>query len=213
MLTVIGLATLDWRFALAGLLATPVQVIALHRYLRVSTPLYAKERVAEGARTQQLLDSQGGLETVRAFGLTERHVESVLESSLGAVRLALSADRLATRFFARLNLAEFIGLAAVLAVGFWLTGSGTVSVGATAAAALYFHRLFDPVNTLLGLFGTAQEAAAGWRGWSASRTCRSRRHRQTRPYRSTPSCTSQASTSTTPPTVRCCAPRPGDRRR
>jgi ATP-binding cassette subfamily C protein len=161
VLTVIGLATLDWRFALAGLLATPVQVVALRWYLRGSTPLYAKERVAEGARTQQLLDSLGGLETVRTFGLTERHVESVRESSWGAVRLALSANRLATRFFARLNLAEFIGLAAVLAVGFWLTGSGTVSVGATAAAALYFHRLFDPVNTLLGLFGTAQEAAAG----------------------------------------------------
>jgi ATP-binding cassette subfamily C protein len=161
VLTVIGLATLDWRFALAGLLATPVQVIALRWYLRGSTPLYAKERVAEGARTQQLLDSLGGLETVRAFGLTGRHVESVRESSWGAVRLALSANRSATRFFARLNLAEFIGLAAVLAVGFWLTGSGTVSVGATAAAALYFHRLFDPVNTLLGLFGTAQEAAAG----------------------------------------------------
>jgi ATP-binding cassette subfamily C protein len=68
---------------------------------------------------------------------------------------------LASRFFGRLNLAEFIGLAAVLAVGFWLTGSGTVTVGAVAAAALYFHRLFDPINVLLGLFGTAQEAAAG----------------------------------------------------
>ena len=161
VLTVIGLATLDWRFAVAGLLATPVQVLALRWYLRHSTPIYAKERVAEGARTQQLLDSLGGSETVRAFGLTERHVDAVRERSLGSLRLALSANRLASRFFGRLNLAEFIGLAAVLAVGFWLTGSGTVTVGATAAAALYFHRLFDPVNVLLGLFGTAQEAAAG----------------------------------------------------
>jgi ATP-binding cassette subfamily C protein len=161
VLTVIGLATLDWRFALAGLLATPVQFTALRWYLGASTPVFAKERVAEGARTQQLLDSLGGSETVRAFGLTGRHVESVRESSLGALRLALSVNRLATRFFARLNLAEFIGLAAVLAVGFWLTDSGTVTVGATAAAALYFHRLFDPINVLLGQFGTAQEAAAG----------------------------------------------------
>jgi len=160
-LTVVGLGVLDWRFALAGLLATPIQLYTLRWYLTRSTPVFAAERIAEGARTQQLLDSIGGSETVRAFRLTDRHVDAVRGRSQHALDYALTANRLATRFFGRLNLAEFVGLAAILAVGYWLVGDGAVTVGAAAAAALYFHRLFDPINTLLGLFGTAQEAAAG----------------------------------------------------
>ena len=161
VLTVVGLAALDWRFALAGLLAAPIQLYTLRWYLARSTPLYAAERVAEGVRTQQLLDSVGGASTVRAFGLTRQHVGAVRDRSREALDYALATNRLATRFFGRLNFAEFIGLGAILILGYWLVDTDRVSVGATAAAALYFHRLFDPINTLLGLFGTAQEAAAG----------------------------------------------------
>jgi len=160
-LTLVGLAALDWRFALAGLLAAPIQLHTLRWYLARSTPVYAAERVAEGARTQQLLDSIGGSDTVRAFGLHRLHVEAVRRRSRAALDYALASNRLSTRFFGRLNLAEFVGLGAILTTGFWLVGGGAVTVGAAAAAALYFHRLFDPINALLGLFGTAQEADAG----------------------------------------------------
>lgn len=44
--------------------------------------------------------------------------------------------RLQTRFFGRLNLAEFVGVAAVLTAGFFLVRSA--SIGAASAAALYF---------------------------------------------------------------------------
>jgi ATP-binding cassette subfamily C protein len=159
-LTVVGLAALDWRFALAALLAAPVQIHTLRWYLRRSSPIYAAERVAEAARTQQLLDSIGGSRTVRAFRLTRLHTDAVRDRSQAAVDLALRANRLATRFYGRLNFAEFLGLGAVLAMGFFLVRSDAASIGAASAAALYFHRLFDPVNTLLGLFDTAQEAGA-----------------------------------------------------
>jgi len=160
-LTVVGLAALDWRFALAGLLAAPIQIHTVRWYLRHSTPVFARERIAEGARTQQLLDSIGGADTVRAYRLGRRHVAGVEACSREAVDLALSTNTIATRFYGRLNLAEYVGLTAVLLVGFWLVRDDAVTVGAAAAAALYFHRIFDPINTLLGLFGTAQEAAAG----------------------------------------------------
>ena len=160
-LTVIGLAALDWRFAVAGLLAAPIQLYTLRWYLGRSVPVYAKQRVAEGARAQQLLDSIGGERTVRAFGLSAPHVSAVRARSADALAYALQANRLATRFFGRLNMAEFVGLAAILATGFWLVRDGAVTVGATTAAALYFHRIFDPINTLLGLFDDAQEGGAG----------------------------------------------------
>ncbi len=65
-----------------------------------------------------------------------------------------------TRFGARNNGSELIGLSAVLATGFFLVRADAVSVGAVTAAALYFHRLFNPIGALLVLFDEVQSAGA-----------------------------------------------------
>lgn len=159
--TVLGLTALDWRFALAGLCAMPIQLVTLRWYLRHSGPLYAAQRVAGGERTRQILESVSGVETVRAFRLTERHTARVADRSAAAMGYALRAVTLRSRFYGRLNAAEFTGLGLILCTGYWLVHSDRAGVGEATAAALLFVRLFDPVNVLLGLAATAQEAAAG----------------------------------------------------
>ncbi|MBB6171881.1 ATP-binding cassette subfamily C protein [Nocardiopsis mwathae] len=159
-LTLGALAVLDRRFLLAALLAAPIQLLTVRWYLRRAVPLYAAQRVAVGARQQQLLDTVGGARTVRAFRLTDDHIERVTRRSQGAVDLSLRGIRLVTGFFARLNLAEYVGLGAVLATGFLLVGTGSVSIGTATAAALYFHSLFNPINAALVLLDDAQKAGA-----------------------------------------------------
>ncbi|MEU3767283.1 ABC transporter ATP-binding protein [Amycolatopsis keratiniphila] len=160
VLTLGALAVLDWRFLLAALLAAPIQLHTVRWYVRNAVPLYAKQRIATGSQQQQLLDTIGGAKTVRAFRLADAHVERVRQRSEGAMDLMLRGVRLMTKFFARLNLAEFVGLSAVLAAGFLLVGADAVTVGAATAAALYFHSLFGPINTALALVDDAQAAAA-----------------------------------------------------
>lgn len=65
-----------------------------------------------------------------------------------------------TRFGSRLNRAECVGLTAVLVVGFLLVRADLVTVGATTAAALYFHRLFNPLGALVAEFDQVQQAGA-----------------------------------------------------
>ncbi|WP_329128774.1 ABC transporter transmembrane domain-containing protein [Streptomyces sp. NBC_01476] len=159
--TVLGLTALDWRFALAGLCALPIQTAALRWYLRHSGPLYAAQRVAGGERSRQILESVSGAETVRAFRLTADHTRRIAQRSAVAKDFALRAVTLRSRFYGRLNAAEFTGLALILTVGWLLVHTGRANVGEATAAALLFIRLFDPVNILLGLAATVQEAAAG----------------------------------------------------
>lgn len=161
VVTAVGLAGLDWRFAVAALLAVPVQALTLRWYLRVSGSLYAAGRVAAGRRAAALLEAFGGLPTIRAFRLHRRQLDRVREASAGTVDVELAATRTMTRFYGRLNLAEFIGLGAILVVAFLLVGSGQASLGAATAAALFFAGLFGPINTVLGVFDEAQRAAAG----------------------------------------------------
>lgn len=157
-LTIVGLGILDWRFALAALCAAPIQALTLRWYLRASGPVYTAERVAEGGLAQALFDSIDGASTIRAFALQPHHLQRAEADSGGVVRLALRSAWLRTWFFGWLNLAEFIGMATILVVGFLLVRADAASVGAATAAALYFHRLFDPINVLLGLFDDVQSS-------------------------------------------------------
>ncbi|WP_199430966.1 ABC transporter ATP-binding protein [Qaidamihabitans albus] len=160
VLTLGALAILDWRFLLAALLAAPIQLHTVRWYVRRAIPLYAAQRVAGGALQHQLLDTVGGARTVRAFRLSAEHVERGRRRSQEAVDLSLRGIRLMTRFFSRLNLAEFVGLSAVLAAGFWLVGAGAATIGVATAAALYFHSLFNPINAALALVDDALAATA-----------------------------------------------------
>ncbi len=161
VLTLGALAVLDWRFLLAALLAVPVQAHNDRWYIRNAATLYERERIATGAQQQHLLDTIGGARTVRAYRLEAAHTERVTERSRGAVDLTMRGVRLVLRFYSRLHVAEYIGLAAVLAVGFVLVRNGSASIGTATAAALYFHSLFGPVNTALVLLDNAQSASAG----------------------------------------------------
>ncbi|MFQ3558168.1 ABC transporter ATP-binding protein [Streptomyces gramineus] len=161
VLTLGALALLDWRFLLAALLAVPVQAHTARWYVRNAVPLYAQERIATGEQQQQLLDTIGGARTVRAYRLQDGHARRVAERSRAAVELTMRGVRLVLRFYSRLHIAEYVGLAAVLVTGFLLVRSGSASVGTATAAALYFHSLFGPVNTALVLLDDAQSATAG----------------------------------------------------
>ncbi|GAB2728273.1 ABC transporter ATP-binding protein [Streptomyces bullii] len=159
-LTLVGLAVLDWRFLLAVLLAVPVHVLTVRWYIPRANKVYAQHRIAAGALQHQLLDSVGGVRTVRAFRLNRTHAELLEQRSQAARDLALRGFRLISGFFSRLNAAEFIGLTAVLVTGFLLVDGGSVSIGTATAAALYFHSLFNPVNAALFLIDEAQSAGA-----------------------------------------------------
>ncbi|WNV84373.1 ABC transporter ATP-binding protein [Umezawaea sp. Da 62-37] len=160
VLTLGALAVLDWRFALAVLAAAPVQILTVRWYGRNAKTMYGAERVAIGAQQQQLLETIGGSSTVRAFGLTDEHVRRVTYRSTTAVGLTMRCIRLLGGFFSRLNLAEYVGLSALLITGFFLVGNGTATIGTATAAALYFHSLFNPINAALSLADDAQSAAA-----------------------------------------------------
>ncbi|MFT9670169.1 ABC transporter ATP-binding protein [Streptomyces rhizosphaericola] len=160
-LTLVGIGVIDPRFALAVLLATPVQYLALRRFLARSGPVYRSVREAEAARGQQLIETLAGADTVTALRDQPRHRAAVAATSERAIGHELRAVRLRTTFYGLLNLAEFIGLAAVLSVGYHLVGAGAVTLGAATAAALYFHQLFGPIGVLLSNVDELQNAGAG----------------------------------------------------
>lgn len=161
VLSVVAMFGLDWRLGLAGIAAVPSYLLALRWYLPRSAPIYAAERSAIGARTQLLMESLQGVRTVHAYRLESRHLKAVNVASGRARDLSVGVFTLFTRFVGRINRAELLGLATILVAGFWFVRSGWVSVGETAAAAVLFHRLFNPISMILFTFDEIQAAGAG----------------------------------------------------
>ncbi|MCH1865411.1 ABC transporter ATP-binding protein [Nocardioides sp. CFH 31398] len=155
-----GLFLLDWRLGLAGLAAAPAYVLGLRWYLRRSGPKYRAERAANGVRAQALVTGLGSSATLRAHGLAPRAQERIESTSWSAAEITLDVFRLYTRFGFRMNMSEALGLLLVLGVGFLAARADAVSVGEVTAAALFFHRLFNPVGALLFFFDDVQSAGA-----------------------------------------------------
>lgn len=160
-LSLVGLAVLDLRLALAGLLCLPVHVYATRQFLRRSHRVYGDIRRLESARGQSVIEAVRGAESIRAYRTQDHYLDDLAERSVRAIERQRDGVGLRNRFTGLLNAAEFVGLAAVLVTGFALFGSGAVTLGAATAAALYFHRLFGPVGALLGSLDDIQRATVG----------------------------------------------------
>ncbi|MFE3717497.1 ABC transporter ATP-binding protein [Streptomyces cyaneofuscatus] len=160
-LSLVGLAVLDLRLALAGLLCLPVHVYATRQFLRRSHRVYGDIRRLESARGQVVIEAVRGAESIVAYRTQGHHLDDLAERSVHAIERQRDGVKLRNRFTGLLNAAEFLGLAAVLVTGFVLFGSGAITLGAATAAALYFHRLFGPVGALLGSLDDIQRATVG----------------------------------------------------
>ncbi|MGW6376831.1 ABC transporter ATP-binding protein [Rhodococcus sp. NPDC055112] len=160
VLSMIAMLGIDWRLGLAGAVALPMYALALRWYLPRSGPMFAAERVAMGERSQALISSMQGARTVRAYGLEDVHLAEIDRASGKARDIATGVFTLFTRFAGRGNRAEFVGLSVILVVGFALVKGDLVTVGETTAAALLFHRLFNPIGMLMYTFGEIQSAGA-----------------------------------------------------
>nr|WP_203590085.1 ABC transporter ATP-binding protein [Streptomyces sp. SID13031] len=155
-----GLAALDWPYAAAFAVVLPIYVLVMRWYLRIGPRIYGAERAAMSARAQQILESQRGYATVVGLGLTEQRHHTVMAASWGVAVWTLRARTVQGMLSIRLNLGECLSLATVLVVGFVLIEADASTVGGATAAMLLVLRLLGPVNELVFVIDDLQSALA-----------------------------------------------------
>ncbi|MGP3965262.1 ABC transporter ATP-binding protein [Nonomuraea sp. 3N208] len=155
-----GMFGLDWRLGLAGAGALPAYALALRWYLPRSAPLYRKQRAAQADRAQALISGLNGIDTVRAYRLEDAFREKVTGESWRVRDLGIEVFRIFGRFVGRENRAEFIGLVLIIVVGYTLLEADAATLGEVSAAPLLFHRLFNPLGSIMFTFDEAQKSGA-----------------------------------------------------
>ncbi|WP_413464438.1 ABC transporter ATP-binding protein [Dietzia sp. PP-33] len=156
----IGLAAVDWRLGLVGLVALPMYWTTLRWYLPRSGPVYAAERAAFGTRASRLLGGITGSRTLHAYDAQDSELDRITGASGRARDLSIQVFYFVTRAFSRNNRAEVTVLGLLLVVGFFLVDADVITAGAVTTAALLFHRLFNPIGALVGMVDQVQSAGA-----------------------------------------------------
>jgi ATP-binding cassette subfamily C protein len=159
-LSLAAILNINVLLGLAALASLPLGLAALLWYLRRSGVLFANERVAMGERSQALVAGMQGARTVHAYGLEDAQVEHIGGASMRARDKSIGAYKALTRFVGLGKTAQFVGLAAMLWVGFHLVVDNTLTVGQATTALLLYHRLFNPMEQLLFSFSLMQSAGA-----------------------------------------------------
>ncbi|MFP7366449.1 ABC transporter ATP-binding protein [Corynebacterium callunae] len=160
VVSALGMAAVDWRLGLVGLVAIPLYWTTLKVYLPRSGPMFTQEREAFGVRTQRLLGAVEGAATLQSYNAAEVELSRIDGASARARDISISVFRFITWAFSRNNRAECITLILILAVGFFLVDAKLITVGAVSTAALIFHRLFGPIGVVVGMFADIQSAGA-----------------------------------------------------
>ncbi|WP_208302055.1 ABC transporter ATP-binding protein [Dermatophilus congolensis] len=156
----VGMATLDVRLALAGMAAGPMYVLAVRWYLPRAAPRYRELRRLEAEYLNDVVGTVEAVHTLRSYGLEKQRRHQLTNSAAAVRRQAIDSFSVFTRFVARENRAEFIGLAALILMGWLLLRADHVTVGDVAAATLLFHRLFTPIGAVLAVADDIQKAGA-----------------------------------------------------
>ncbi|MBP2332864.1 ABC transporter ATP-binding protein [Corynebacterium freneyi] len=159
LVSIAGVGSVDWRFMVAFLIVAPVHVIAVRGYLRTAPAVFAAERGAMGERARTVLSTIHGLPAVRAFGLAASRRHGIADWSWKVVRHGVDARITNNIIMARMHLAEYLGMASTLVLGFYLVRAGHTTIGGATAAMLLFMRLFAPLTRMVMVLDVAQSGA------------------------------------------------------
>lgn len=158
--TAVLLVVISPELSVVALVALPLMVVASFRFRRLSSAAYSHYRDRIAITMATLQESLAGVRVVQAF----RREEALQQRFDGHNRSQYAANMRATRissfFFPIIEISGVVTTAAVVGVGGYFVGGGSVSLGTIAAFVLYLGNVLDPVQQLSQLFNTVQSAGA-----------------------------------------------------
>jgi ATP-binding cassette subfamily B protein len=157
---VVVMIGMSWQLALGTLVVAPMVARATIRFRRDSNAAYLQLRESVGTNLSRIQEGLAGVRVVQAFnqeGAVVDGFDTTNEQLFGA---HMRTERIAARYFPRIELAQGISIAVILGLGGHLSTRGTVTVGTVAAFVLYLQNLFEPIQQLSQLFNQLQASAA-----------------------------------------------------
>jgi ABC-type multidrug transport system fused ATPase/permease subunit len=150
---------LDWRLALASLIAVPVFWTTARIFARRIKTASREVRARAGSISVVAEESLGNATLIQAYGRQSAEVDRFAAQSLGSVHAELAATRLGALFSPLVDLVQVLGVLTILGVGIWELNAGHITLGGLLAFLVFLSQMYGPVRGL-GSLSTSLFAAA-----------------------------------------------------
>jgi ATP-binding cassette, subfamily B, bacterial len=150
---------LDWRLALASLVAVPVFWSAARVFARRIRIVSREVRARAGSISVVAEESLGNATLIQAYGREPAEIDRFATQSMGSVRAELAATRLGALFSPLVDLVQVIGVLTIVGVGIYELTAGRLTLGGLLAFLVFLSQLYQPVQSL-GSLSTSLFAAA-----------------------------------------------------
>ncbi|MGH3918305.1 MAG: ABC transporter ATP-binding protein, partial [Pseudonocardiaceae bacterium] len=150
---------LNWRLALASLVAVPVFWTVARVFARRIKIVSREVRARDGSIAVVAEESLSNATLIQAYGRESAEVSRFAAQSRGSVRAELAATRLGALFSPLVDLVQVIGVLTIVGVGIWELAAGRLSLGGLLAFLVFLSQLYAPVQSL-GSMSTQLFAAA-----------------------------------------------------
>jgi ABC-type multidrug transport system fused ATPase/permease subunit len=152
---------LNWRLAVAALVAVPLFAIA-SRYFSTRIKAASREkRRRTGTIAAVAEESLGNAALVQAYGRQDAETRRFHAENLGAFAAQMVATRLRATFGPFVDLLETAAVLLVVGIGIWQLASGAMTLGGLLVFTAYLAQLYGPIRAFGGLANTASAASAG----------------------------------------------------
>ncbi|MBV9140960.1 MAG: ABC transporter ATP-binding protein [Pseudonocardiales bacterium] len=157
-----ALFVLDWRLALASLIAVPAFWATARVFARRIKIASQEVRARAGSIAVVAEESLGNATLIQAYGREGAELARFGAQSMGSVHAELAATRVGALFSPLVDLIHVLGILTILGVGIWELAAGHISLGALLAFLVFLAQMYQPVQGLgslsTSLFGAAAAA-------------------------------------------------------
>lgn len=155
-----ALFVLNWRLALASLVAAPGFVIVSRFFARRIKKVSREKRRRAGAIAAVAEESLANVALVRAYGRREDENTRFAVQNQASFTAQMTATRLQALFGPLTDLLEVAGVLLVIGLAVWELSNGRISIGGLLAFVAYLTQLYGPIQGAGQLMNSVYSASA-----------------------------------------------------
>lgn len=159
--TLVAMAVLDWRLALACAPVMPIMALTTRLFTRRARRAYRKTRKTVGDVSAVLEQDITGIRESQAFNRTEQNVDRFRQLNAANRNANVQATAITSAFTPAIDVLSTLGISIVIGFGGYLALRGEIAVGVVAAFLLYVQQFFRPIQIVSQLAAQVQPALAG----------------------------------------------------
>ena len=152
---------LNWKLALASLIAAPLFAIASRYFSRRIKAASREKRRRTGTISAVAEESLSNAALVQAYDRQDAETRRFHRENLGAFAAQMTATRLRATFGPFIDLLETGAVLLVIGIGIWQLAAGAMTIGELLVFMAYLAQLYGPIRAFGNLANTAYAASAG----------------------------------------------------